>query len=188
MSGKGGMSSVAGDATSPATVRVWDCFVRLFHWSLVAVFAAAFISAEEWDQLHEWLGYAAVGLVALRIAWGFVGTRYARFSDFVRGPIAVASYLGDMIAGRERRFLGHNPAGAAMIVALLSGIATLGVTGYLMTLDEFWGAKWLEEFHEVVANGMLVLIALHVAGVIVASLRHGENLVVAMVTGRKRTL
>ncbi len=172
---------------SPAqTIRVWDPFVRFFHWSLVATFTIAFVSAEEWDTLHEWIGYAAAALVALRILWGFAGSRHARFSDFVRGPSAVLSYLSDVAAGREKRFLGHNPVGGAMILALLAGILALGVTGYWMTASGSNAAEALEEIHEAIANGMLVLIALHVAGVAYASLRHKENLVSAMFSGRKR--
>lgn len=176
-----------GDASaSLATVPVWDLFVRVFHWFLVFCFAAAFVSAEEWDRGHELLGYAAAALVGLRILWGFVGTRHARFARFVRSPGATFAYLAAMIRGEEKRHLGHNPAGAAMILALLAGVLGLGATGYLMTLDAYWGVAWVSDLHELLANGMLVLIALHVGGVALASLRHGENLVRAMVTGRKR--
>lgn len=178
----------SGDATaSPPTVKVWDLAVRVFHWSLVFSFAAAFILAEEWRLGHEWLGYAAAGLVGFRLLWGLVGTSHARFANFVRGPRATLDYLSAMLKGTERRYLGHNPAGAAIILALLAGVLGLGATGYMMTLDAFWGVEWVEKLHEVIANGMLLLIALHVGGVVLASLRHGENLVRAMVTGRKRT-
>lgn len=175
-----------GGAMPPVSARVWDRFVRIIHWSLVAAFAAAFLSAEAWNRLHEWTGYAAAGLVAARIIWGFVGTRHARFSDFVAGPRAVAAYLGAMARMRERRHLGHNPAGGAMILALLAGVLGLGATGYLMSLDAFWGLGWIEDLHETIANVMLLLVALHIAGVVVASIRHGENLALAMLTGRKK--
>lgn len=174
------------EAAGPATVRVWDIAVRLFHWSLVVTFLAAFVSGDHWERFHEQVGYAAAGLVGFRIFWGLVGSRHARFTSFVRGPAAVIGYLFDMLAGREKRYLGHNPAGGAMIIVLLLGVLGLAGTGYLLTLDRFHEAKWLEEVHEVMANGMLVLIALHVAGVIFVSVRHGENLVRAMITGRKR--
>ncbi len=179
--------AAAGGERPSATVPVWDFFIRVFHWSLVIAFAVAFVTADEWDRVHEYAGYAAAGLVVLRIAWGFAGSPHARFSDFVRGPRAIFGYLADMLAGRERRYLGHNPAGAVMILALLAAILGLGVTGYMMTLNAYWGAEWLEETHEVMANGMLVLVGLHVLGVVIESLRHGENLVMAMITGRKRT-
>lgn len=167
-------------------VRVWDIAVRVFHWSLVGAFAAAFLTADEWDRVHELAGYTALGLVTFRIVWGFVGTRHARFAAFVKGPGAVIAYLRDLLAGREKRHLGHNPAGAAMILVLLAGIIGLGVTGYMLTLEAYWSAQWVEDLHEAIANTMLVLVALHVAGVVLTGWRHGENLVAAMISGRKR--
>lgn len=169
------------------TVRVWDPLVRIGHWSLVAAVAVAWVTGDEWQAVHEAAGYVAVGVVATRILWGFVGSRHARFSDFVRGPSAVLAYAGDVFRGRERRYLGHNPAGAAMILALIGTVLALGLSGWLATTDRFWGAEWLEESHEVLANLLLVLIALHVGGVLLGSIRDGENLVRAMVTGRKRS-
>ncbi len=168
------------------TVKVWDPLVRIFHWSLVVSFALAWISADEWDDLHIWAGYAAAGLIAFRLVWGLFGPRYARFRQFVRSPGAVAAYVGNLLIGRERRYLGHNPAGGAMIVALIASLALLCLTGWMYTLDLFWGSDWLEEIHEVLANLLLVLVGLHVAGVILASLKHHENLARAMITGRKR--
>ena len=107
-------------AESPANwVAVWDPFVRIFHWTLVGAFATAWLTAEEIQPVHEFAGYAVAALVSFRLVWGFVGGRYARFSQFVRGPAATLSYVGDIAKGCERRFLGHNPAGAAMMVALL---------------------------------------------------------------------
>jgi len=173
------------DAVAPPT-RVWDLAVRLFHWSLVASFAVAWISAEEWQDLHLWAGYAAAALVAFRLVWGLAGTRYARFRQFVRRPRVVVAYLRDVLSGREARYLGHNPAGGAMILALLLALAGLCLTGWLYTTDAYWGVEWVEETHELLANLLLALVGLHVLGVLLASLRHRENLVRAMVTGRKR--
>jgi cytochrome b len=169
------------------TVRIWDPFVRVFHWSLVASFAVAWLTAEDLKALHMWAGYAAGSLIALRLLWGVVGTRYARFSQFVRSPLAVAAYVRDIVTGREARYLGHNPAGGLMIVALIATMATVSVTGWMQTTDAYWGVEWVEELHEAVANLMLFLVGLHVLGVVVASLRHRENLVRAMLTGRKRS-
>jgi len=168
------------------TVKVWDPVIRVFHWSLVLGFAAAWLTADEWDRVHEWAGYAVVGLVGLRLLWGVVGPRYARFAQFVRGPRAVTAYLADVAARREKRHLGHNPAGAAMVVALLAGLAGLGATGWMATQEASMAAKWAEEVHEALANLMLVLVGVHVAGVVFTGLRHGENLVRAMITGEKR--
>lgn len=176
----------SGGASPPETVRVWDPFVRVFHWSLVSLFAFAFVTGDEWDSAHEKAGYAIAALVALRVAWGFFGTRHARFSDFVRGPRAVVAFLRDSVMLRAPRHLGHNPAGGAMVLALFAAIAVIATTGFMMTTDAFWGVEWVEEAHESAVYATLGLIALHVGGVVLASLEHGENLVKAMFTGRKR--
>ncbi|MGB4865282.1 MAG: cytochrome b/b6 domain-containing protein [Hyphomicrobium sp.] len=180
------LSETAGGLASPATVKVWDLFVRIFHWSLVTLFAVAFLSGDEIEWLHLWAGYAIAVLITLRIVWGFIGSRHARFSDFVKGPRAVAEFLKQSARLSAPRVIGHNPAGGWMILALLTVLVGLSVTGVLMTTDAYWGSKPLEEVHEALANFALVLIALHVGGVIVASIEHGENLVRSMVTGRKR--
>lgn len=168
------------------SAKVWDPLVRIFHWSLAASFLVAWLSGDEWEALHLWAGYAAAALIGFRLLWGVAGTRYARFGQFVRRPAEIRAYLGDLLRGRERRYLGHNPAGGAMILALLAGLAGLCLTGWLTTTDATWGAEWVEEVHELLANLLLLLVGLHVAGVLLASLRHRENLVRAMVTGRKR--
>jgi cytochrome b len=169
-----------------ATVKVWDPFVRVFHWCLVASFAIAWASSEDGRALHQWAGYAAAALIALRLVWGVAGSRYARFRQFVRTPRSVAGYLIDILKGREARYLGHNPAGGLMILALITVMAGLCLTGWLYTTDAFWGVDWVEETHETLANILLALVGLHVAGVVIASLRHRENLVRAMFSGRKR--
>ncbi|QIR86799.1 cytochrome b/b6 domain-containing protein [Paracoccus sp. AK26] len=169
-------------------VRVWDGFVRLFHWSLVGLIAGTWLTADGPKLWHEGMGYAVVGLIAARLVWGFVGPRHARFGDFVRGPRAVLDYLRALRAGREPRYLGHNPAGGAMIVALLMAVSGTALTGWLQTTDAFWGSEVMEEVHEALATLILVLAGLHVAGVVVESLRHRENLVLSMLTGTKRPL
>jgi len=169
------------------SVRVWDPLVRIGHWSLVAAVAVAWITGDEWQSTHEVAGYVAATVVALRILWGFAGSRHARFSDFVRGPAAVLAYARGMLRGRKQRYLGHNPAGGVMILALIATVMALGLTGWLATTDRFWGSEWLEESHEALANLLLVLIALHLGGVLLGSIRDGENLVRAMITGRKRS-
>lgn len=172
--------------TRTGTFHVWDILVRLFHWSLVTSFAIAWITAEDWRDLHEWAGYAAASLIAFRLIWGIVGTHFARFSQFVRAPGTVIAYLRDVLSGREARYIGHNPAGGAMVLALLAAMAGLCFTGWLYTTDAYWGEDWVELTHEVLANVLLALVGLHVIGVMLASFRHRENLVRAMVTGRKR--
>lgn len=205
----------AATARRADAVPVWDRFVRIFHWGLVAAFATAWLTAEELQPVHEIAGYAVAALVGFRIVWGFAGGRYARFAQFVRGPSATLSYVGDVVRRRERRYLGHNPAGAAMVVAILVTLSGTALTGWLMAEperaaavsgqlaivapaladdddenDEGGGEREadgpLKEVHETLANAMLLLVALHLGGVALASFRHRENLARAMVTGRKR--
>ncbi len=171
---------VAGEAS----VRVWDPLVRLFHWSLVAAFATAFLS-EEGERLHEVAGYVVLGLLAFRLVWGLIGPAHARFKDFVPSPSRLWAYLRSLVRGRPERYLGHNPAGAVMILCLLGTVFIAAGSGWLMTTDRFWGTKWVEELHEVSAWLALALVGVHVAGVVVSSLLHRENLVRAMITGRK---
>lgn len=179
------MASSAATDEITRTIRVWDTFVRVFHWSLVVAFVTAYFAGDDYETVHLVAGYAAAALVTARVVWGVVGTGYARFAQFVRRPSTVLGYLADIATGREVRYLGHNPAGGAMIVALLVTIGGICLTGWLLT-DIFWGSKFFEDVHEWLTNLALVLIALHVAGVVIASVRHRENLPGAMVTGRKR--
>lgn len=184
----------------PERVMVWDPFVRLFHWSLVLAFSIAYITEDELLNLHAWAGYAVLGLIAARLVWGIVGTRHARFTDFVRGPKNTLAYIKDALRGRAARYLGHNPAGAAMVIALIIGLLATALSGMaVMGAAEFSGplapflmdlspetAHTLEEIHETVANLTLLLIPLHLLGVAVSSFQHRENLVRSMIDGFKR--
>lgn len=169
-------------------VRVWDPLVRIFHWSLVAAFTVAFATGEHDERAHELAGYTVAGLVAFRIVWGFVGPRHARFTDFVCGPVSVIRYLLDMLRWRARRVLGHNPAGGAMVIALLAMLVATAATGYALTMPGYAISKILEKAHEALAYLTLGLVIVHIGGVLVASLLHRENLIRAMITGRKRPL
>lgn len=170
---------------APRRALVWDAPVRVFHWLMVASFAGAWLTAEteRWRLVHVTLGYTVAGLMVFRILWGLVGTRHARFSSFVRGPEAVARYLGSLLRGRPEHHAGHNPAGALVIVALL-GLALAVVASGWATYNELFGG-WLEEAHEALATGMLAVVGVHVAGVLLGSWLHRENLIGAMITGRK---
>lgn len=174
--------------TSPAspTIRVWDPVVRVFHWGLAAAFAIAYLTAEEMEQVHVVAGYVIGGLIAVRVVWGFVGPRHARFTDFIFGPTAIFTYLRDLVSGRPKRFLGHSPAGGAMVVALLIAITVTCVTGLLMGPGEGSSGEAFEELHEVAAALSLGLVLAHIAGVLLASFVHRENLPLAMITGRKQ--
>ncbi len=184
----GGRQPPATDAREEArsTVRVWDPIVRLFHWSLVIAFTVAWLTGDELKRIHEWAGYVIVGLLAVRMIWGFAGTPYARFANFLYRPSTVMSFLLDTARFRAKRYLGHNPAGGAMVMALLMMLAATTTTGILMTSDAYWGVEWVENLHGIAANLTIVLVGLHLAGVFVASIEHRENLVGAMITGRKR--
>ncbi len=181
-------------------VRVWDPLVRIFHWSLAAGFATAFIVEDDLLGVHVWAGYLVLSLIAVRLVWGVIGTRHARFGDFVRGPAEIKAYLVDVLRFRAPRYLGHNPAGGAMILLLLLAVTATGVSGMaLYGAQEFAGplaslmsgmpessGEALEEVHEFFANFTLVLVILHLAGVAFSSLSHRENLIGAMITGFKR--
>jgi cytochrome b len=171
---------------SAVQIRVWDLLVRLFHWGLVLSFAIAWLSANSFEDLHGWAGYAAGALLAIRAVWGVVGTPYARFTQFVRSPGTVLRYLKAILTGSEARYLGHNPAGGAMVIALMLAMAATAFTGWLLTTDAFWGVSSAQHLHNLVAHGLLMLVGLHLGGVVLASFRHRENLVAAMISGRKR--
>lgn len=198
------------------TVKVWDIAVRIFHWSLVVAFATAYLAEDELN-LHVNAGYVVAGLVAFRVVWGFIGSRYARFSDFVRAPSAVIAYLRSLRGGHPQHYLGHNPAGGWMIIALLIALSATCLSGMkLYALEENKGplanaqslsmisaaqaheghehanpkspdTETWEEIHEAAVNITLGLIALHIIGVIVSSRLHREALVKAMITGNKKT-
>jgi cytochrome b len=178
--------ATAGRASRPAEVKVWDPLLRIFHWSLVIAFVAAWATGDEVRRVHLIAGYGVIGLLVVRIAWGFVGTKHARFANFVRGPGAIAGYLRDTAQLRSTRYLGHNPAGGGMIVALLIMLSIIAATGFMLTTHAFWGVAWVQEAHETAVSLTLGLVALHILGVIVASFVHGDNLIRAMFTGRKR--
>lgn len=169
-----------------ATHRVWDPFVRLFHWSLVIAFAANALFVDDDSRLHEQIGYVVLALVGARIVWGLVGTRHARFSQFPPGMTGAVQQLTDIATGRTRIHLGHTPLGALMIYNLLFTLLVIGGSGYLMTTDLFWGVEWPEEVHEAAVLWAEVSIVLHVAAVLFESWRTKVNLPRAMVTGDKQ--
>ena len=173
----------AAAAGRDGRILVWDAPVRVFHWLMVLGFAGAFLTAESerWRLLHVTLGYTVAALIGFRLLWGLVGTRHARFASFVRGPAAALHYLGSLRRGRPEPHAGHNPAGALAIVALLALAALVTATGYA-NYHELAG-DWAEELHEGAAMLMLALVGVHLAGVLIGSLAHRENLVRAMLTG-----
>jgi cytochrome b len=211
---------------NPSPIRVWDILIRIFHWSLVASFIVAYLTSEEDNPWHIYSGYTVLGLIIFRLLWGFVGSRHARFSDFVRPPALVYQYIKSLRTGQPPHYIGHNPLGGWMVIAMLLMLFTVTLSGLkvyaieegkgpfaglqsveLMPVsiayaedelddgekeegnapqksnkddEEFW-----EEIHEASTNVMLLLIGLHLAGVILSSRLHKENLVKAMFTGKK---
>lgn len=170
----------------PDEVRVWDPFVRIFHWGLVACIALNEFVIDDGERVHQWIGYAASALVLARIVWGFVGTRHARFADFWPTPARLRAHLADLLAGRHGAQVGHNPLGALMMLALLAVVLALGASGWLQTTDAFWGEEWLQELHEELAEALLGLAGVHVAAALLMSVVERTNLVAAMVSGIKR--
>ena len=181
----------------PSTVKAWDPLIRVFHWSLVLFFVLAFITEDDWLNLHVQAGYAVSLLIGFRLFWGLVGTPTARFSKFVKAPKAVLSHLRGMFLFNASHYLGHNPVAAVMVVLLLSSIALVAFSGMVMIASEgqgplaatffsSWNGEWMEEVHEFLADFTLLLIFAHVAGVLFSSLLERENLVKAMWTGRKK--
>lgn len=164
---------------------VWDLPVRVFHWSLVICFAGAWLTAESevWKLWHISFGYSMAVLIAFRLIWGVVGTRYARFTQFIKSPLAVKDYFFSYLRGKPMHFIGHNPAGAYAILTILLSIVVTVATGYA-SYEEI-GGDWLGEIHEGAASIVLGIVAIHVAAVLMMSLIHKENLIRAMLTGKK---
>lgn len=166
-------------------ILVWDAPVRVFHWLMVLCFAGAYLTAEQddWRLLHVTLGYTMAGLVAFRIVWGVIGTRYARFAAFVRGPASALRYVRTLLRGQPEHHVGHNPAGALAIVALLLLALAVTASGWATYRD--MAGEAMEDLHEGLANTMLALVGVHVAAVLASSWLHHENLIGAMLSGRK---
>jgi cytochrome b len=196
-------------------IQVWDVFVRASHWLIVAGFFVAYFTEEDTMTVHAWAGYLIGALLAVRIVWGLVGPRYARFSNFIYAPRAVLNYFWALLTGHAKRYVGHSPAGGAMIIVLMISLAATVGTGLIVYAQEHTAGPLapfiaqtqqtgavngvvreaakgeehesaFEEVHETLANVTLALVIFHVLGVILASFVHRENLVAAMVTGRKR--
>ncbi len=185
--------------THSSQIKVWDPLVRFFHWSLVSAFVIAYITEDDFLTIHSWAGYLILALLGIRFVWGFVGTRYARFADFIYSPANIMQFLKDTLGFKAKRYLGHNPAGGAMVILLMISLLMTTTTGVLLLGAEehagpvaflfaqaggFWEDA-LEEVHEFFANFTLLLVFVHIAGVLVESFIHKENLVSAMITGFK---
>lgn len=195
-------------------ISVWDPLVRIFHWGLVLTFSIAYFSGDEENNLHIVAGYVIFGLISFRILWGLIGTRFARFSNFVYSPGSVIKYIKDSAAGRPKYYIGHNPAGGVMVIALLLSLLVVTYSGLkVYAIEEGAGPlaqqsteisfiklayadddkheeheqeELWEEIHEAFANFVLFLVILHIAGVLIAGKLHDENLIKGMLTGKKK--
>ncbi len=179
-------------------ILIWDVPTRLFHWTLALSFTGAWLTSEsdQWLSVHVFLGYLMLGLVFFRLLWGFAGTHYARFSSFWYGPRAALTYLREVLSGQAARHLGHNPSGSLAIFLLLALTLVVGVTGFFtLGSEEQQGAvagwvgimqgRTFKKLHEFSATLMLLLVLVHIAGVVVESIFHKENLARSMLTGTK---
>ena len=184
---------------SENSIKVWDPIVRIGHWTLVIAFFTAYFTEDDFLTLHVWAGYIIGAVVCFRLIWGFVGSRHARFSDFVRSPAAAIRDVVGLVRNQSKRYVGHNPAGGIMILLLLIcllGTVFSGVVLYGMEEGAGPLAAWVsayadsedswEEIHEVLSNLTLLLVVMHIAGVLLSGRVHNENLVKAMLTGRKK--
>ncbi len=206
--------NIEGRKRMKKQIRVWDPLVRVFHWCLVVAFCIAYLSGDEENDMHLYAGYVVFALIGFRILWGLIGTRFARFSNFVYSPGSVIKYIKDAILGRPKHYLGHNPAGGAMVIALLLSLVVVTYSGLkVYAIEEGAGPlaqqavdvsfiksafagenkheeheeeEFWEEIHQGFANFVLFLAILHIAGVFVVGRLHGENLVKGMITGNKK--
>lgn len=192
-------------------IKVWDPAIRIFHWSLVLLFVVAYVTGEEESSLHVYAGYGILGLILFRLVWGVIGTRYARFTQFIVGPQRVKTYLASFLRGKPEHYIGHNPLGGWMVLALLASLALttwtglelygaqgkgpLAETAIYFAADahansdkrESGAGEWWEEVHEFFANFTLLLVVMHISGVLLSSLIHHENLIKSMITGDKKS-
>ncbi|WP_234684191.1 cytochrome b/b6 domain-containing protein [Bradyrhizobium monzae] len=168
------------------TVAVWDLPLRLWHWALAASVLAAWFTPTVYDSLHRIVGYSIIGLLAFRLVWGFCGSRYSRFRMVGVRLRAVPNYLWNLRRGITGRYIGLNPAGTLMLVALLLSLSVSAITGALSVTVTFFGVWWIEDTHAYASDAVIVLVVLHVVGVVLMGMLQRENLIRAMITGRKR--
>lgn len=170
------------------TILVWDFPTRIFHWLLVVCFAGAWLTSESerLQMIHYAFGYSAVALVLFRLVWGFVGTKYARFSQFIKGPKEMIGHAKGLLTGHQHITPGHNPVGGIVMLGLMLVILLIGVTGY-WSVKEFLG-DFMSEAHEAIASLALGLVIIHILAAVIMSLLQKENLVRAMMNGKKNGL
>lgn len=183
---RGEPTRAPADRTASRQVEVWDLPLRLWHWVLAACVLVAWFTPTVYDGLHRIVGYAVIALLAFRLVWGFWGSRYSRFRMVGVRLRAAPSYLLNLRRGITGRYIGLNPAGTLMLVALLASLAVSVITGAMSVTVTFFGVWWIEDTHAYASDAVIVLVVLHVVGVVLMGLLQHENLIRAMITGRKR--
>lgn len=183
---RGASDRTPADRTVSRTVAVWDLPLRLWHWALAASILAAWFTPTVYDSLHRIAGYTVLALLAFRLAWGFWGSRYSRFRMVGARLRAAPAYLWNLRRGMTGHYIGLNPAGTLMLVALLASLAVSTITGAMSVTVTFFGVWWVEDAHHYSSDAVIVLVVLHVLGVVLMGLLQRENLIRAMITGRKR--
>ena len=183
---RGASDRSPADRTAPRTIAVWDLPLRLWHWALAICVLAAWFTPTVFDRLHRIVGYTVLGLLAFRLVWGFWGSRYSRFRMVGVRLSAAPGYLWNLRRGMTGRYIGLNPAGTLMLVALLASLAVSTITGAMSVTVTFFGVWWVEDAHHYSSDAVIVLVVLHVVGVVLMGILQRENLIRAMITGRKR--
>ncbi|MCW1995101.1 cytochrome b [Bradyrhizobium diazoefficiens] len=183
---RGASDRSPADRTAPRTIAVWDLPLRLWHWALAICVLAAWFTPTVFDRLHRIVGYTVLGLLAFRLVWGFWGSRYSRFRMVGVRLSAAPGYLWNLRRGMTGRYIGLNPAGTLMLVALLASLAVSTITGAMSVTVTFFGVWWVEDAHHYSSDAVIVLVVLHVVGVVLMGILQRENLTRAMITGRKR--
>jgi len=183
---RGASDRTPADRTAPRTIAVWDLPLRLWHWALAICVLAAWFTPTVYDRLHRIVGYTVLGLLAFRLVWGFLGSRYSRFRMVGVRLRAAPGYLWNLRRGMTGRYIGLNPAGTLMLVALLASLAVSTITGVMSVTVTFFGVWWVEDTHHYSSDAVIVLVVLHVVGVVLMGILQRENLIRAMITGRKR--
>ena len=183
---RGASDRTPADRTAPRTIAVWDLPLRLWHWALAICVLAAWFTPTVYDRLHRIVGYTVLGLLAFRLVWGFLGSRYSRFRMVGIRLRAAPGYLWNLRRGMTGRYIGLNPAGTLMLVALLASLAVSTITGVMSVTVTFFGVWWVEDTHHYSSDAVIVLVVLHVVGVVLMGILQRENLIRAMITGRKR--
>lgn len=170
-----------------STEKLWDPLIRLFHWSIAAIFFANYFINEAGEDWHQWLGYIAVAWLLVRFIWGFIGKGAARWADFFPTPQRLSVHIKALVKGEAYHRFGHSPLGGLVMILMMLCILCLGITGFMMQeVDYFWGEDWVENLHAWVADTLWILVLIHLLAALFESYRTKENLPLSMITGKRK--